>query len=249
MLFRSVKILLENLPPAQAPLAGLTALVTASGRTAAIPLGTLTGSSRQVFGDWQASARVDHRLGNNHTLGGRVLLEDSRASGGLQVTPPGLTTTRPVKASSASAFLNSTLSRALYSELRLSYRRSLTSNAGENPAAERIPSIEVPELGLRGSSASATRTAIGFNTSHPNANTQNNYQLQETMGLLRGSHAFKFGMDFRRQELAFFSATAIRGQLLYNTLQDLVDDRAQAGNINSSLPGGEPVQQDRKSVV
>lgn len=235
----TVKILLENLPPAQALVAGVRAPLSIGGRTTAIPLGTLTGSSRQVFNDSQWSARVDHRLSDSHTLGGRLLVEDSRATGGLQVTPPGLTTARPVKSTSASAFLNSTLSRALYSELRFSYRRSLTSNLGENPAAERIPSIEVRELGLNGSSASATRTAIGFNTSHPNATTQNNYQLQETMGLLRGSHAFKFGMDFRRQELAFFSATAVRGQLVYNTLQDLVNDQAQTARINSPLPGSE----------
>ena len=65
--------------------------------------------------------------------------------------------------------------------------------------------------------------------------------LQETIGLQRASHAFKLGMDFRRQEMAFLSATAVRGQLLYNTLQDLVDDRAQTARINSPLPGGEPV--------
>lgn len=55
---QTVKILLENLPPAQAPVAGLTAPLTGAGRTAAIPLGTLTGSSRIQFNDWQWSARA-----------------------------------------------------------------------------------------------------------------------------------------------------------------------------------------------
>ena len=238
---QTVKILLDNLPAAQAPVSGLMAIVNVGGRSVAIPLGTLTGSSTQAFNDWQWSARVDHRWSDKHTLGGRILFDDSSATGGLQVTPPGLTTARPTRALAPAAFLNSSLSRALYSELRVSFRRTSTANLSENPAAERIPSIEVPELGLRGSSAGATRTGIGFNTSHPNSNAINNYQLQETLGWLHGTHAFKAGIDFRRQELKFTTSPIVRGQLLYNTLRDLVDDLAQTARIGSPLPASELV--------
>ena len=103
------------------------------------------------------------------------------------------------------AFLNSTLSRTLYNELRVSFRCGETSNLSENPAAERIPSIEVPEPVLRGPSASATRTAIGLNTSHPNSSTTNNYQLQETMGWLHDKHASIVNVVFMSITLAWIT--------------------------------------------
>ena len=88
----TVKILLEHLPAAQSPVAGLTRPLNAGGRTVDIPLGTLTGTSNIRFDDWQWSERVDHRFNDKHTLGGRYLFDDRISSGDGQVTPPGLST-------------------------------------------------------------------------------------------------------------------------------------------------------------
>jgi hypothetical protein len=82
----SVRMLLDNLPPAQAALPGLTAQVAVAGQTAAIPLGALTGASTIVFNAWQSSGRVDHRLSERHTMGGRYLFDDSYNYGDGQVT-------------------------------------------------------------------------------------------------------------------------------------------------------------------
>jgi hypothetical protein len=76
----SVRILLDNLQPAQAAVPGLSAPLTVAGKTIAIPLGTLTGSSNVIF-DGQWSGRVDHKLSERHTIGGRYLFDDSYNSG------------------------------------------------------------------------------------------------------------------------------------------------------------------------
>src|SRR5262249_21337517 len=110
----TIKILLEHLPPAQTPVAGLTRPLRVGGRTLDIPLGTLTGSSRIVFNDWQWSGRVDHRFSDKHMLGGRYLFDDRFSSGDGQVTPPGLSTVQKNRSQAVSTFLNSALSPRVF---------------------------------------------------------------------------------------------------------------------------------------
>ena len=154
----TVRALLENLPAGAAN--GLTRTVTADGRSLVIPLGDLTGSGAQRFDDWQYSYRVDHRFSNKHSLALRYMDDDSQQSGTGQLTPVGLTNVQPIKVRSASANLASSLTPRLLNEFRVSFSRYTTSTNAANPAvAERIPSIEVPDLGVRGFNA-ATNPAM-----------------------------------------------------------------------------------------
>jgi hypothetical protein len=238
----SVKALLENLPAATAPI-GRTAPASFGGRTVAVPLGSLTGATSQKFDDWQWSSRVDHRFNDRHSLGGRFLFDNYRVSGTGQATPVGLSSVTPQRTQSASAFLNSSISPTIFSELRASYSRvSNATNAADPTRALRIPSIEVNELGLTGFNAAASRTGIGLAVNLPQYQTLNNYQLQETVGILRGTHSMKFGLDFRRQEQFQSFLPTTRGRLQYNTLQTLIDDVANAATINAPLKGGEAIQ-------
>jgi hypothetical protein len=234
----TVRALLENLP-AGAP-NGQTAPVTVGGQTAAIPLGNLTGSGGQVFNDWQYSYRIDHRFNDKHTLAARYMDDDSASTGTGQLTPTGLTNVEPRKTRSASANLSSSFSPTAFNEFRVSYSRyETTTNAVDPSVAERIPSIEVPGLGLRGFNAATSRTGIGLAVNLPQFATFNTYQLQDSFALLRGGHNMKFGFDFRRQEQFQFFLPQIRGRIEYATLQRLVDDEATIAQINAPLPGGE----------
>lgn len=238
----TVQALLEHLPAAQAPVAGLSAPLTVGGQSVRIPLGTLSGSTSVKFDNWQWSGRMDHQFNDKHTMGGRYLYNDQLSSGGGQATPPGLTTVVPTTRQAASAWLNSSFTPTMYTELRLSWQRFGSTTTAADSKSERIPSIEVPELGLTGFNAAASRTAIGLAVNLPQFRFNNNYQLQYTVGWMRGSHSMKFGIDFRKQDVTSFFVPTIRGRLVYNTLQDLVDDVAQTASINAPLPGGERLQ-------
>lgn len=238
----TVQALLEHLPAAQAPVPGLSAPLTVGGQSVRIPLGTLSGSTSVKFNNWQWSGRVDHHISDRHAIGGRYLYNDQLSSGAGQATPPGLTTVVPTTRQAASAWWNGSFSPTMYTELRLSYQRFGSTTTAADPKSERIPSIEVPELGLTGFNAAASRTAIGLAVNLPQFRFNNNYQLQYTVGWMRGSHSMKFGIDFRRQDVTSFFVPTIRGRLVYNTLQDLVDDVAQTASINAPLPGGEKLQ-------
>ncbi len=238
----TVQALLEHLPAAQAPVTNLFAPLTVGGRSVRIPLGTLSGSTTLRLDNWQWSARLDHHWSDKQVIGGRFLFNDQLSSGGGQVTPPGLTTVAPTTRQAAGAWLNSSFSPAMYAELRLGWQRLGTTTRAADPNAELIPSIEVPELGLTGFNAAATRTAIGLAVNLPQFRFSNTYQLQYTLGLTRGAHSMKFGLDFRKQDVTGFFMPTTRGRLLYNTLQDLVNDVAQTATINVPLPGAKSLQ-------
>src|SRR5712691_5599870 len=234
----TVRAFLDNIPAGAAN--GTSRSATFNGRTVTVPLGDVTGAASQRFDDWQSSIRVDHRFSDKHTLTGRYLDDNSLSSGTGQVTPSGLTDVKPQRIRSLSVVLNSAFKPTVLNELRASFWRNKSETNAQNPAvAERIPSIEIPDLGLRGFNAASTRTALGLATNNPQYSTLNNYQIQDSFSVIKGSHSMKFGFDFRRQEQFQFFNPNIRGRLEYATLQRLIDDQATTAQINAPLPGAE----------
>src|SRR5262249_51231210 len=146
----------------------------------------------------------------------------------------------PLRRQSVTTFLNSALSASTYNELSASYHRTTSSNDASNPNAAQIPSVEVNDLGLRGFQDGPTRTGFGLAATLPRTNRSNTYQVQETIALVRGTHSLKFGADLSRHDTALLFAATLRGRLVYNTLQNLVDDFASQLAINPPLPGGSP---------
>jgi len=237
----TVKALLDFVPVAQEPIPQ-TASYNFGGQTTVVPLGRLTGSTTNTFDDWQWSNRIDHRFNDKHQIGARYLYDDSVNNGGGQATPPGNTTLVPTRRQSATAYWTQTFSPTMFGELRTSFSRFASVTTAADPRSESIPSIEVPEIGLTGFNADATRTAIGLAVNLPQFRRNNLYQVQYTLGWLKGAHSMKYGIDFRRQDIVSFFVPTIRGRLVYNTLQDLVDDVAQVATINGALPGGQTNQ-------
>ncbi|MGQ9915908.1 MAG: TonB-dependent receptor [Bryobacteraceae bacterium] len=230
-----VKALLDNVPPAQTP-TGRTASFKLGNQTYSVPLGTLSGAAANRSDVWQWMGRVDHKWNDRHSLLGRYMFDDRITIGG-QAVPPGLLSRTPARRQAAAAGVNSTFTPQIYNELRLSFQRISSSTNAQDPKAESIPSIEISELGMTGFNAAASRTAFGLALNLPQAQVLNNYQIADNFSVLRGSHTFKMGLDFRRQDQIQDFNPTIRGRLSYNTLQDLVDDVAQTASINTFLPG------------
>jgi hypothetical protein len=220
-----------------------------------VPTGTITGSAPSFFNNWQASGRVDHTFNTKYTMGGRYLFSDSEQGGIGQVTPPGLTSQGLSRTQALSIFFTSSFTPRMLNEVRLSWQRGAASYSATDPRAGTIPSIEIPELGLTGFAADASRTAIGLAVNSPNAGWNNTYQLQETIAWTRGAHALKFGVDFRRMDKKSIFSPFIRGRLTYPSnqsglglpagtvsIQNFIDDLAAVANINKPLPGGQPIQ-------
>ncbi|HEY1239727.1 MAG TPA: carboxypeptidase regulatory-like domain-containing protein, partial [Bryobacteraceae bacterium] len=233
-----VAALLKFLPAGSPPIVKNVPL-TVGGQTVQIPTGSLTSSAAYYRNNWQWSGRLDHQLTQKHMLGGRFLYNDDVQGGTGQVTPPGLTTLVPLRTQAFSFWVTSTLTPRMLNEFRVSYQRYASTTTATDTSSETIPSVEIPELGLIGFNADASRTAIGLAVNLPQFRVNNTYQFQDTFSLTKGSHSLKFGADLRRTQVKSYFVPQIRGRLQYDTLQTFVDDTASIVNVNRPLPGGQ----------
>jgi hypothetical protein len=236
-----VEALLKHLP-AGAP-NGRSATFTLAGQTYTVPLGSLTGSGSLSLNNNQGTARIDHQLMPNHTLIGRYLASDTSTdnTGGVQITPSGLTANSPANSHSLNVWTNSVFGASTSNEFRAAWSHLGTVAEPDNPTSLEIPSLEITELGMTQFNNAASRTAIGLAVNLPQFRYNDTYQVQNNLTQVRGNHLLKAGFDVRRQYVKSFFFPTIRGLLRYPTLNAFVNDIAEAANINKPLPGGEEV--------
>jgi hypothetical protein len=203
-----VAALLRFLPAAQTPI-GTSASFIANGQNFNVPLGSLTGATSFSFDDWQTSFRVDHRISDKHNFNGRYIFQDGDTNGiGSQVTPPGFSSKQVARNQGINTSLTSVLTPSIVNELRGAYLRAASNTQG-----------------------------IGLGVNLPQFSFRNTYQLQDNISYSSGSHAFKFGVDIRRNQLAQLFKPTTRGRLQYSSLNRYVNDVAQSSTINKDLAG------------
>ncbi|MEO6724334.1 MAG: carboxypeptidase-like regulatory domain-containing protein [Blastocatellia bacterium] len=237
-----VAALLRFLPAAQRA-NNTSANFVVGGQTFTVPLGDLTGSNSLLYNDWQWSGRIDHQFSEKNRINGRYLYDGNLNAGSGQATPPGLTTVVPTRSQAAVVNLNSLLSPHIVNDARIAWSRYGSRTTASDPSSEEIPSIEIAQLGLNEFNAAPSRTAIGLAVNLPQFRFNNTYQIQDTVSVSKGSHAMKFGIDFRRTQVKSFFVPTIRGRLAYSTLENFVNDNATlAATVNRPLPGGSEIQ-------
>ncbi len=238
-----VAALLRHLPAANAACAPACAPLSFNANGAAVPVtrGALTGSTNAALNNWQQSIRIDHNLTKQHSLFGRYIFNDNDQVGSDQATPPGLSTSSLVRSQAANVSLNSLLSSTVVNELRGAYQRQGQLFTSADPTSQEIPSIEISALGLSGFNAAANRTGIGLAVNLPQFAFRQTYQLQDNLSISRGDHAWKFGVDIRRNQLKQFFFPTIRGRLVYSSLQRFIDDIADTATVNKPLAGGQEI--------
>jgi hypothetical protein len=207
-----------------------------------VPLGSLTGANSIAFNNNQWGVRVDHRFNERNQINGRYYINDQTSVGDGQATPQGLGNVVPSRNQSANIGLTSVLSGALVNEARIAYQRFGSTTDAQDPSSQEIPSIEINQLGLIGFNAAGSRTAIGLAVNLPQFRFNNTYQIIDNLAWTKGSHAAKFGIDFRRVQVKSFFFPTIRGRLAYRNLETFVDDIAIASGINKPVPGGSEIQ-------
>jgi hypothetical protein len=207
-----------------------------------VELGSLTGANSIAFNNNQWSARIDHRFSEKNQINGRYFINDQTSVGDGQATPQGLGNVVPSRNQSANIGLTSVLSSSLVNEARIAYQRFGSTTSAQTPSSQDIPSIEINQLGLTGINASGSRTAIGLAVNLPQFRFNNTYQIIDNLAWTKGSHATKFGIDFRRVQVKSFFFPTIRGSLAYRNLETFVDDVALSAVINKPVPGGQEIQ-------
>lgn len=211
--------------------------INAGGRV--IEVGKLTSSSAATFDSSQGSFRIDHHFNDRNLVYGRYRGSKAVSAGDEQVTPPGLTTSSTTKTYTAAIVWNSAISRQLSNEARIAWNRLDASFYASDLTSGTIPSIEIVELGMNGTAHASPRSAFGLATNLPQSRVTNVYQITDSLTYSEGSHVFKFGVDLRRRDVGSFFLANTRGRLQYTTLDNFLQDRAQAASINLPLRGGD----------
>src|SRR5215813_2539242 len=235
-----VAALLKFLPAAQTQSGAFP--FTLGGQSFSAPVGAVTGANTVVFNNHQWSARADHRFSEKHSLNGRYFFNNQLSVGTGQATPTGLANVVPTRQQSANIGFNSLFSNSLVNEFRIAYQRLGTRTDAQNPESQTIPSIEINQLGLGGFNAALSRTAIGLAVNLPQFRFNNTYQILDNLAWSKGAHATKFGFDLRRVRVKSLFLPTVRGRVQYNTLNDFVNDNAQASAINRVVPGAPELQ-------
>src|SRR5262245_51558936 len=235
-----VAALLKFLPAAQTQSGAFP--FTLGAQSFSVPVGAVTGANTVIFNNHQWSTRADHRFNEKYSLDGRYFFNNQLSVGTGQATPTGLANVVPTRQQSANIGLNSLFSTNLVNEFRVAYSRFGSRTDAQSPESQTIPSIEVNQLGLGGFNAALSRTAIGLAVNLPQFRFNNTYQILDNLAWNKANHAAKFGFDLRRVQVKSLFLPTVRGCVQYNTLDDFVNDRAQASAINRVVPGAPELQ-------
>lgn len=170
--------------------------------------------------------RIDNRINSRFTLNGRYIFGD-----GDQIFPltsnfgsplPEYQTTTATRVQLGGLDLTHIISPNLINEIRFSYTRF---RQDFNPLDR---DFDPASLGLiTGAKSLPTITIQGFNslgapTNIPRGRISSAFQFNDTFSLIKNSHVYKFGLDYRRAIVNSFNDLFARGRINFNNLSDFL---------------------------
>ncbi|MBI2685660.1 MAG: TonB-dependent receptor [Acidobacteria bacterium] len=179
-----------------------------SGRPA-LEFGTAATEFGRSVPDRQWMARVDHRISDHDQISGRLMWNDRNNPNGATATFfPGFGTSALDRYRNALITETHVFSPAMTNELRLHYNRIFYDFPLD---------VAKPELGAlpRVVLGSNAVTSLGTDPALPQGRKSDNYGIQDTATILRGSHTFRMGFDLLHQRSKQFAPITSRGALDY----------------------------------
>src|SRR5207237_202468 len=183
-----------------------------------------------------------HKIGERDTLAGRFITDDVlQPNGGETLSFPSFGTSDTQKVPSMSVYHTHIFSPSMTNELRAAYARFKLDYPldAKNPLAQTLPQIAIAGINT------TSQSVYGVESTYPQGRLFNNYVLQDTMSIVRGTHTFRFGldaMDQRAKQAAPFNG---RGTLSYGNssvggqtfsgLANFLDDLGGAGSATRSF--------------
>lgn len=198
------------------PNAGNFRTLTVGG--VAIPVGDFVANPPSSNDNNQVVARVDRNLSGADLVYGRYLYGKTDAKGSSN--PPGFGNDTVSPSHNIVGTWNRVMSASMLNELHFSYGRTrgLFPGSVNNPGRNN----EIPTVGVTG------LFTIGTATNIPQDRVEQVWQITNNMSYLLGTHAFKFGADVRRIDLAQFTPFDFRGTFTYANLAGFVSNTPQS---------------------
>src|SRR5262249_28371844 len=162
----------------------------------------------------QWSMKGDHRLNQRDSLSARLFIsDDAEPAGGETLSFPSFNTSNSERVYSAALYYTHVLSPTSTNEARLAYTRYNTSFPLDpaNPLGKTLPLIAI--LGIN----TTTSSVYGIRSAYPQGRLFNDYILQDTISLVRGTHSLRFGVDLMNQRARQAAPIDERGTLTYGS--------------------------------
>lgn len=189
-----------------------------------VEVGTFQRAIPVKFRDRQLLERVDHSFSNNDQISARYLYDNSINPIGGQTNFPGFDTGNTNEVHSALVNETHTFSPAATNELRLGYNRinPFFPFDATSPLAATVPNTTIAGFAQ----------SFGVPGTIPQGRIANNYELQDTISYVRGTHSFRIGTSLLSQRAKQAAPFNSRGSLTYNAaggfsgLANYIDDFA-----------------------
>ncbi|MEO7653266.1 MAG: carboxypeptidase regulatory-like domain-containing protein, partial [Bryobacteraceae bacterium] len=186
-------------------------VVMGSGRPD-VEFGRLVIPYSQQLRSRQYGVKIDHKFRDRDLLAGRFLIDDkAQPKGGETLTFPTFHTSAAQTTTSTSLYHTHIFSPTMTNELRPGYTRFVLDSRLDpaNPLGRTLPQISIAGINT------AATSVYGIRSTFPQGRTFNNYGLQDTMSIVRGTHTLRFGADLMNQRARQAAPFNERGQLTY----------------------------------
>ncbi|MDX1981827.1 MAG: carboxypeptidase regulatory-like domain-containing protein [Bryobacteraceae bacterium] len=189
----------------------------------------------------QYGFKLNHRLTSRDELAGRFLIDDQlQPKGGETLSFPSFHTSSTQKTLSTSIYHTHVFSPSVTNELRPGYTRFNLDFPLDpaNPIGRSLPLIAIAGI-------NTTATSVyGVRSTFPQGRLFNNYVLQDTMSVVKGTHTFRFGGDLmsqRARQAAPFNERGIlsygnsSGAQTFSGLANFLDDFGGVGSASRTF--------------
>ena len=180
-----------------------------------IEFGTFVVGYPQTFRDRQTVTRIDYAISTRDQLSGRYGYDDNvNAVSALNF--PSFITSQRNRFQNALISETHVFSPAVTNELRLAYNRIALAFPvdAKDPQALQIPLYVI--AGIPASDVSrSTGGYMGIQTNLPQGRVANNYLLQNTMSVVRGTHTLRFGGELLLQRSRQYAPINERGSISF----------------------------------
>ena len=215
-----------------------TAGAPAAGNRPCVEVATFFRNFPSLSMNRQYQIRIDHKLTDNDQLSGRFLSDRTNQPQGGQAGFPGFDVDFASKYYNFLIAETHVFSPTVTNELRLAYNRidlGFPFSSGNDPNAL-LPFFTVAGLSIP-----------GIDATFPQGRIANNYQVQDTVTKVFGTHTFRGGVDYLRQISTQAAPFNSRGSVTFTSstgrtaLSNFVDNFGGTGNGAAAIAFGSAV--------
>jgi len=194
----------------------------------------------------QYNTRIDYNLGNNQFAVSTYFTKQNNLAPSNNARPFEDTFFKPFNTAATFTYIR-TISATMLNEARFNFTRfNINELVSAGEANFNVPQISISDFGPGLGTGLDNTDFYGINRfDKPNILTQNTYEFRDTLTMVRGSHAFKFGFEARREQDNNNRLSTARPEYTFKNFLNFANDAPFFQEIDVDPRTGGPVNGQR----